>query len=82
MSLTPHPTSLALKIMDGWLGLPEKDYKAKVYMFAQRLTPEDVLDAVWIAQAKLPEGGIPGLKYFCGVCHNKIRERRIQLSWN
>ena len=68
--------------MGEWLGLPEDDYKPKVYLFAQRLRPEDVLEAVWIAQARLPSGGMPAFKYFCGVCHNMIREQRIRNSWN
>ena len=76
------PLHQALRIMDEWLHLPEDDYKAKVYLFAQRLTPEDVLEAVWIAQAKLPDGGLPAFKYFCGVCHNMIREQKIRRSWN
>jgi hypothetical protein len=46
------------------------------------LTPEEVLEAVWIAQAKLPQGGIDAFKYFCGVCHNMIREQKIRQSWN
>jgi hypothetical protein len=82
MATTPHPIKLALEIMDTWLGLPERDYKATVYWFAKRMPPEEVLEAVEIAQAKLPEGGRNAFKYFCGVCHRRIEEQRIRLSWN
>ena len=41
-----EPIQLALQIMDDWLYLPEEDYTADVYWFAQRLPPESVLDAV------------------------------------
>ena len=76
------PLHQALRVIGEWLRLPEDHYKAQVYLFAQRLPPENVLEAVWIAQAKLPDGGASGFKYFCGVCHNMIREQRIRQSWN
>lgn len=82
MATTPYPIKLALEIMDAWLGLPEHAYKATVYRFAHELPPDVVLEAVEIAQAKLPDGGMNAFKYFCGVCNNKIKERRIRLSWN
>ncbi len=67
--------------MADWLGLPESTYKAAVYLFAQKLPLEEVLQAVEIARAKIPEGGIGAFKYFCGVCHGKIREQRIRDMW-
>ncbi len=82
MANTPHPIRLALQIMDAWLGLPERDYKAAVYLFSYKLPPDEVLEAVEIAQAKLPAGGRNAFKYFCGVCNRKIEEQRIRLSWN
>lgn len=82
MAATPHPIKLALEIMDAWLGLPEYQYAAKVYLFARKLPPEEVLEAVEIAQAKFPDGGSRGLKYFCGVCWRKIEEHDIRRSWN
>ncbi len=77
-----NPIHQALRVMEEWLQLPEGHYKAKVYLFAQRLPPEEVLAAVWIAQAKLPAGGEGAFRYFCGVCHSKIREQNIRQSWN
>jgi cytochrome c5 len=82
MATTPHPIGRALEIMDAWLGLPSHAYKATVYRFAQDLPPNEVLEAVEIAQAKIPCGGKEAFKYFCGVCHGKIKEQRIRLSWN
>jgi len=82
MPPTSHPIKRALQMMDGWLDLPEREYRATVYLFAQRLPADEVLEAVEIAQAKLPQGGMDAFKYFCGVCHGKIRERKIQLAWN
>ncbi len=68
--------------MDAWLGLPEREYKATVHLFFYKLPPDEVLEAVEIAQAKIPLGGREAFKYFCGVCHGKIKEQRIRLSWN
>jgi hypothetical protein len=82
MPATPHPVKRALQIMDEWLNLPQDTYRPALYRFAQRLPPEEVLEAVEIAQAKIPEGSLDAFKYFCGVCHSKIQERRIRLSWN
>ncbi len=82
MHATPHPIRRALEIMDDWLGLPERDYKATVYLFSKKLPPPEVLEAVEIAQAKLPEGGRKAFRYFCGVCCRKIEEQRIRLEWN
>lgn len=82
MTAIPNPVKLALQIMDAWLGLPERDYKPTVYWFAKRMPPEELLESVEIAQAKLPEGGRSAFKYFCGVCHRRIEEQRIRLEWN
>jgi hypothetical protein len=82
MPASPHRLKRALQIMDDWLGLPERDYKATVYIFAQKLSPEEVLEAAEIAQRKIPKGGTDGFRYFCGVCHKKIGEQKIRLSWN
>lgn len=68
--------------MDDWLGLPERDYKATVYVFSSQLPPDEILEAVEIAKARLPDGGRDAFKYFCGVCWRKIKEQRIRLSWN
>ena len=68
--------------MEEWLGLPEEAYKGTVYRFYHDLPPEDVLDAVQIARDKIPWGGRAGFLYFCGVCHGRIKEQRIPLSWD
>lgn len=68
--------------MEDWLGLPERQYKATVYLFSHKLPAEVVLEAVEIAQAKLPEGGERAFRYFCGVCCRRIEEQRIRNSWN
>ena len=82
MTAAPHSIKRALQIMGNWLNLPEDEYKAAVYRFAQMIPPEEVLAAAEIAQAKIPGGGIDAFRYFCGVCHSKNKERRIRLSWN
>lgn len=66
-----------LQIMDEWLKLPPQDYRRTVLSFTIKLPSDELLDAVLIARVKKPEGGRDGFKYFCGVCHNKIRERRF-----
>ncbi len=81
MPTRPHPVKRGLEIMDDWLGLPEHDYVATVYLFAQKLPPNEILEAVEIARAKLPEGGRDAFRYFCGVCHSKVREQLIWLEW-
>jgi hypothetical protein len=75
----PPQIQLALDFMDEWLGLPESEYKWDVYRFAQKLPPDEVLEAVLKAQAKVPAGGMPGFKYFCGVCWGKIEDQEIAL---
>jgi hypothetical protein len=72
---TSHPIKYALELMAVWLDLPEQHYKPTVYLFAQKLPPAAVLEAVELARAKVPFGGEDGFRYFCGVCHNKIREQ-------
>ncbi len=82
MANKQHPVKRVLAIMEDWLGLPQSAYKVDVYWFATRLSPEEMLEAVEIARARLPDGGINGFKYFCGVCHRMIEKRKIRLSWN
>jgi hypothetical protein len=82
MPANPHFVTRVLQIMDEWLDLPQSTYKPAVYRFALRLPPEELLDALEIAHAKIPQGGMGAFKYFCGVCHGKIYERKIRLSWN
>ena len=82
MATSPNCIKLALQVMEAWLGLPEFTYRATVYLFAEKLPPEEILNAVNIAQAKIPDGGMGAFKYFCGVCHGKIREQRIRASWD
>ena len=68
--------------MENWFNLPERKYKATVYVFSKRLPPEEVLEAAEIARAKIPQGGTDAFKYFCGVCHGKLREQKERLSWD
>ncbi len=68
--------------METWLNLPETTYKADVYWFGQRLPPDQVLEAVEIVKTKIPGGGMPAFKYFCGICHRKREKLAIQNSWN
>ena len=82
MPTPPYPIKRALQIMDEWLNLPETACKADVYWFGQRLPPDVVLEAVEIAKAKIPKGGMPAFKYFCGVCHRQREKLEIQNSWN
>ena len=82
MHTSSHSLAVALELMQGWIGLAEGQYKATVCLFAQQLPAGEVLDAVQITMAKFPEGGRDALRYFCGVCHWKIRGRRLRLRWN
>ena len=82
MPAVPHPVETALRIMEAWLARPRHIYQAEVYRFAERLPPEEVLEAVKIAQAKFPDGGLRGFRYFCGVCNRKLDDQRIRRAWN
>ena len=81
MPTMPYPIELALQIMDEWLQLPEYTYVATVYRFGGKLPAMQVLEAVEIAQTKLPQGGIDAFEYFCGVCNCMIQEQQIRQSW-
>jgi hypothetical protein len=82
MAITPHAVEMALQIMEVWLDRPRHIFQADVYRFADRLPPEEVLEAVMIAQAKFPDGGLSGFYYFCGVCNRKIDNQRMRDQWN
>lgn len=82
MYTPPDPIETALKLMETWLSRPRLLYQADVYRLADRLPPEEVLEAVKIAQAKFPAGGWRGFKYFCGVCHRKRDNQKIRDAWN
>lgn len=60
--------------MPPWLGISPNTYKASVMLFALRLPPEKLIEALWIAQARKPAGGMAGFKYFCGTAHGMYRE--------
>lgn len=68
--------------MEVWLERPRSIYQVEVYRFADRLPPGEVLEAVKIAQAKFPDGGLCGFKYFCGVCNRKLDNQKIRLAWD
>lgn len=76
-----QPLRQALEIMDDWLGLPRDTYAATAYRFAQKLSPEEVLEAAQIARTKIPQGGKDAFRYFCGVCHSMLQEQQIRRSW-
>lgn len=82
MAITLHPVETALRLMEVWLARPRCIYQADVYRFANRLPPEEVLEAVKIAQEKFPDGGLSGFKYFCGVCNRKLDNQKIRLAWD
>ena len=81
MATIPDPIETALAIMEAWLARPRHLYQVDVYRFADRLPPEEVLEAVRIAQAKCPNGGLGGFKYFCGVCNRKFDNQKLRLAW-
>jgi hypothetical protein len=68
--------------MELWLMQPREIYEVEVYRFADRLPPAEVFDAVTIAQTKIPEGGLRGFRYFCGVCNRKLYHQKIRRAWN
>jgi len=47
-----------------------------------RTSSEKVLDAVEIALATLPGGGMTPFRYFCGVCNYMIQDQHIRQLWN
>ena len=82
MATTPDPVETALQIMEAWLERPRHIYQAEVYRFAGRLPWKEVLEAVKIAQAKFPDGGLRGFKYFCGVCNRKLDDQKLRRAWD
>lgn len=50
MNPSHDPIETALQIMAVWLARPRDLYQTEVYRFAQLLPPEEVLEAVKIAQ--------------------------------
>ena len=80
MPNTLSPLIHAQLIMFDWINLKPCIYEVTLFRFAKRLPPEEVLEAVRIAQRKVPEGGMDGFKYFCGVCHGKIEDQRIRFQ--
>jgi len=82
MAFKPDPVELALQGLEAWLSCPRDVFETEVYRFVERLPPMEVLDAVRIAQAKLPEGGLRGFKYFCGVCWQKLDNQRLRHAFN
>lgn len=61
--------------MKQWLRLSPKTYTASVRLFALKLPPERLIEAMWKAQAKKPRGNSNAFRYFCGICHSMIREQ-------
>ena len=68
--------------METWLQISPRIYTPNVHLFALRLPPEKLIEALWVAQTRIPEGDLGAFKYFCGVCHRMIREQSGQLSGN
>ena len=71
-----------LEHMRTWLKLSPKTYKSTVMLFALRLPPEKLIEALWVSQSRKPNGGMAAFKYFCGVCHAMRRELSDNLSRN
>jgi len=71
-----------LEHMRTWLTISPKTYRPAVMLFALRLPPEMLIEALWIAQGRKPKGGMAAFKYFCGVCHTMRRELSSELSRN
>ena len=59
-----HPTKDSIR----------KDWFLSIKTFLTKLNYFDVLEAAQIAIAKKPWGYSGAFRYFCGICHNKIRE--------
>lgn len=81
--LTPHTAAeQVLAHMDEWLGLSPSTYTATVRLFALRLPPEKLVEALWIAMDKKKDGGMEAFKYFCGVCNKMVRQQSEELRRN
>jgi hypothetical protein len=81
MPTNPLLIDVAVSNMNTWIDLPESAFKATVHLFARKLPLGDLFIAIDIAHAKFPWGGEDAFKYFCGICHNKIREEQLRQSW-
>lgn len=71
-----------LEHMRTWLKLSPNTYNPAVMLFALRLPPEKLVEALWVSQSRMPDGGMAAFKYFCGVCHTMRRELSGDLSRN
>jgi hypothetical protein len=71
-----------LRDFHAWSGLPPRNYTGSVKLFARRMPPDMLLEAACIAMSYKPEGGDIGFRYFCGICHNMIRDRQKWLDRN
>ena len=74
--------SEVLEHMRTWLKLSPNTYTPSVMLFALRLPPEKLIEALWVSQSRKPKGGMAAFKYFCGVCHSMSREISGELSRN
>jgi len=55
---------------------------ASLSNFLKNLAPLEIKEAMSIAVDKIPTNNIESrFKYFCGICHNKIREKSGDTSW-
>ena len=66
--------------MEDWLRLSPRTYTATVRLFALRLPPEKLVEALWVAADRKKDGGRDAFKYFCGVCHTMLRAQRAELQ--
>ncbi len=71
-----------LQHMRPWLRVSIHTYRPAVMLFALRLPPEKLIEALWAAQSRCPKGDLASFKYFCGVCHSMRRELSGELSRN
>ena len=68
-----HLVDAVLEDMDGWVQ-PTDSRAYSVGLFALRLPEHKLWEALYVAKAHIPSGGMPGWKYFCGAAHTMIRE--------
>lgn len=81
--LTPQAAAeQVLAHMDDWLCLSPHTYTATVRLFALRLPPEKLVEALWISQDRKNDGGMDAFKYFCGVCNKMVRQQSEELKKN
>lgn len=81
-ALAREAAAEVLTHMDPWLRLSPKTYTPSVMLFALQLPPDKLIEALWVAQSRKPEGGVAAFKYFCGVCHTMRRELSDTASRN